>query len=66
MINTFLFVAGINTLLETSFGARLPVVTTASYAFLIPVISIALSSRFSTVVNPRQVASYILLIPSNF
>ncbi|GMY38734.1 nucleobase-ascorbate transporter 4 [Fagus crenata] len=54
VINTFLFVAGINTLLETSFGARLPVVTTASYAFLIPVISIALSSRFSTIVDPRQ------------
>ncbi|KAM3694866.1 hypothetical protein ACB098_07G086800 [Castanea mollissima] len=54
LINTFLFVAGINTLLQTAFGTRLPVVTGPSYAFIIPIISIALSRRFSDYVEPHE------------
>ncbi|KAL0000259.1 hypothetical protein SO802_019861 [Lithocarpus litseifolius] len=54
VINTFLFVAGINTLLQTAFGTRLPVVTGPSYAFSIPIISIALSRRFSDYVEPHE------------
>ncbi|CAK7330189.1 unnamed protein product [Dovyalis caffra] len=57
MINTLLFVAGINTLLQTWFGSRLPVVIGGSYAFIIPTITIALSTNNSTNViflSPRQ------------
>ncbi|KAF5444296.1 hypothetical protein F2P56_036782 [Juglans regia] len=54
VIDTFLFVAGINTLLQTLFGTRLPVVMGASYAFIIPIISITLSRRFSVFTDPRQ------------
>ncbi|XVF44969.1 hypothetical protein PTKIN_Ptkin02bG0165900 [Pterospermum kingtungense] len=54
VINTILFVAGINTLLQTFFGTRLPVVMGASYAFIIPTISIAFSRRYSIFIDPRQ------------
>lgn len=63
MINTLVFVAGINTLLQTWFGTRLPVVIGGSYAFIIPTITIALSTNSSTNViflSPRQVS----LVPS--
>ncbi|XP_027366401.1 nucleobase-ascorbate transporter 4 isoform X1 [Abrus precatorius] len=53
-IQTLLFVAAINTLLQTWFGTRLPVVVGASYAFLIPSISVAFSSRMSIFVDPHQ------------
>lgn len=54
VINTVLFVAGINTLLQTLFGTRLPVVIGGSYAFIIPTVSIALSRRYSNFVDPHQ------------
>ncbi|KAJ6948816.1 hypothetical protein NC651_002971 [Populus alba x Populus x berolinensis] len=57
MINTLLFVAGINTLLQTWFGTRLPVVIGGPYAFSIPTITISLSTNNSTNVifrTPRQ------------
>ncbi|XWS54670.1 hypothetical protein CRYUN_Cryun10bG0108400 [Craigia yunnanensis] len=54
VINTVLFVAGINTLLQTFFGTRLPVVIGGSYAFIIPTISIALSRRYSNFIDPHQ------------
>ncbi|MBA0619771.1 hypothetical protein Godav_005578, partial [Gossypium davidsonii] len=54
VINTVLFVAGINTLLQTLFGSRLPVVIGGSYAFIIPTISIALSRRYSIFVDPHR------------
>lgn len=54
VIDTFLFVAGINTLLQTWFGTRLPVVMGASYAFILPIITISLSRRFDVYVDPHQ------------
>ncbi|KAL4347139.1 hypothetical protein GQ457_17G011710 [Hibiscus cannabinus] len=54
VINTILFVSGINTLLQTLFGTRLPVVIGASYAYIIPSISVALSRRYSFIIDPRQ------------
>ncbi|KAF9675791.1 hypothetical protein SADUNF_Sadunf09G0069500 [Salix dunnii] len=57
MINTLIFVAGINTLLQTWFGTRLPVVVGGSYAFIIPTITIALSTNNRTNIiflSPRQ------------
>lgn len=47
VIQTLLFVAGLNTLLQTSFGTRLPAVIGGSYTFVAPTISIILSGRWS-------------------
>ncbi|XP_010546016.1 PREDICTED: nucleobase-ascorbate transporter 6-like [Tarenaya hassleriana] len=52
VVQTILFVAGINTLLQTLFGTRLPAVIGASYTFVPTTISIILSSRFSDTSNP--------------
>ncbi|ERN18603.1 hypothetical protein AMTRI_Chr12g239140 [Amborella trichopoda] len=54
VIQTALFVAGINTLLQTYFGTRLPVVIGGSYTFVIPTISIILANRYSNVPDPHQ------------
>ncbi|OIV91146.1 hypothetical protein TanjilG_30368 [Lupinus angustifolius] len=54
MIQTLLFVSAINTLLQTLFGTRLPVVMGASYAFLIPATTIAFSSRMTIFLDPHQ------------
>ncbi|KAL1551263.1 Nucleobase-ascorbate transporter 6 [Salvia divinorum] len=47
VIQTLLFVAGWNTLLQTWFGTRLPVVIGGSYTFVAPTISIILSGRWN-------------------
>ncbi|PWA40853.1 Xanthine/uracil/vitamin C permease [Artemisia annua] len=47
VIQTLLFVAGWNTLLQTLFGTRLPTVIGGSYTFVAPTISIILSNRFN-------------------
>ncbi|XP_044488420.1 nucleobase-ascorbate transporter 4-like [Mangifera indica] len=54
VINTLLFVAGLNTLTQTLFGTRLPVVMGGSYAFIIPTVSIAISNRFDICIDPHQ------------
>lgn len=46
VIQTLLFVSGLNTLLQTSFGTRLPAVVGGSYTFVAPTISIILSGRW--------------------
>nr|TKV91044.1 hypothetical protein SEVIR_9G069200v2 [Setaria viridis] len=40
VVQTMLFVTGINTMLQTLFGTRLPTIIGGSYAFTIPIISI--------------------------
>ena len=40
VVQTLLFVEGINTLLQTLFGTRLPIVIGGSYAFMVPIVSI--------------------------
>lgn len=55
MIQTLLFVAGINTLLQTLFGTRLPAVIGGSYTFVAATISIILSGRFSDTLDPVDV-----------
>ncbi|KAM0864590.1 hypothetical protein ACQ4PT_043819 [Festuca glaucescens] len=40
VVQTLLFVTGINTLLQTLFGTRLPTVIGGSYAYVVPVLSI--------------------------
>lgn len=55
VIQTLLFVAGVNTLLQTWFGTRLPVVIGGSFRFIIPAVFIALSNRYNTYIDPREV-----------
>ncbi|KAI3788222.1 hypothetical protein L2E82_00978 [Cichorium intybus] len=53
VIQSLLFVAGLNTLLQTLFGTRLPAVIGSSYTFVAPTISIILLGRWS---DPDPVA----------
>ncbi|KAF8390359.1 hypothetical protein HHK36_024884 [Tetracentron sinense] len=54
VIQTLLFVAGINTLHQTLFGTRLPAVIGGSYTFVVPTISIILAGRYSDIVDPHE------------
>lgn len=52
VIQTLLFVAGINTLNQTLFGTRLPAVIGGSYTFVAPTISIILAGRYNNIGDP--------------
>ncbi|KAH0449429.1 hypothetical protein IEQ34_020121 [Dendrobium chrysotoxum] len=54
VVQTLLFVGGINTLIQTLFGTRLPTIIGGSYAFLIPIISIIHDSSFSQIANDHE------------
>ncbi|KAG9135106.1 hypothetical protein Leryth_011594 [Lithospermum erythrorhizon] len=54
VIQTLLFVSGINTLLQTLFGTRLPVVIGGSFRFIVPALFIALNNRYAIYVDPRE------------
>ncbi|XP_058190582.1 nucleobase-ascorbate transporter 4-like [Rhododendron vialii] len=54
VIQTSLFVAGLNTLLQTWFGSRLPVVIGPSYSFIAPALFIVLSDRYSIYIDPLE------------
>jgi solute carrier family 23 (nucleobase transporter), member 1 len=50
-----MFVSGINTLCQTFFGTRLPVVIGVSYTFVAPTISIILAGRYNNEPDPHDV-----------
>uniref|UniRef100_A0A2P2M7N6 Nucleobase-ascorbate transporter 6 n=1 Tax=Rhizophora mucronata TaxID=61149 RepID=A0A2P2M7N6_RHIMU len=54
VIQTLLFVAGLNTLLQSLFGTRLPAVIGGSYTFVPTAISIILAGRFSDIQDPIE------------
>ncbi|OMO78444.1 Xanthine/uracil/vitamin C permease [Corchorus olitorius] len=54
VIQTLLFVAGLNTLLQSLFGSRLPAVIGGSYTFVPTTISIILAGRFSDTSDPIE------------
>lgn len=56
MIQTVLFVAGINTLFQTLFGTRLPAIIGASYTFVPSIISIIMARRYHDIVDPIEVS----------
>lgn len=62
VVQSLLFASGINTLLQTFFGTRLPVVIGGSFRFILPALSIAFSNRYSIYINPRDVSIYTILI----
>lgn len=59
VVQTLLFVEGINTLLQTLFGTRLPTVIGGSYAFMVPIISIIHDSSLSRIEDPHLVSKPI-------
>ncbi|KAF5472948.1 hypothetical protein F2P56_009603 [Juglans regia] len=54
VVQTLLFVEGINTLLQTLFGTRLPTVIGGSYAFMVPIISIIHDKSLMSIDDPHQ------------
>ncbi|XP_008793044.2 nucleobase-ascorbate transporter 2-like [Phoenix dactylifera] len=54
VVQTLLFVTGINTLLQTLFGTRLPTVIGGSYAFVVPIISIIHDSSLTRIPNDHE------------
>lgn len=55
VIQTVLFVSGINTLIQTVLGTRLPAVMGNSFYFLLPTISIVLSPDLVSIPDPNEV-----------
>ncbi|KAG5612957.1 hypothetical protein H5410_024238 [Solanum commersonii] len=53
IVQTLLFTSGVNTLLQSLFGTRLPLVMGGSYAYLIPMISIIQANKFSVLQDPE-------------
>ncbi|XP_010035524.2 nucleobase-ascorbate transporter 1 [Eucalyptus grandis] len=54
VIQTLLFVAGINTLLQALFGTRLPAVVGGSFAYVIPIVYIIGDSRLQKIDDPQE------------
>lgn len=55
VVQTLLFLQGVNTLLQTLFGTRLPTVIGGSYAFMVPIISIIHDSSLTRIEDPQLV-----------
>ncbi|KAF7023912.1 hypothetical protein CFC21_036335, partial [Triticum aestivum] len=54
VVQTLLFVTGINTLLQSLFGTRLPTVIGGSYAFVIPVMAIVQDSSLAAIPDDHE------------
>ncbi|RXH72886.1 hypothetical protein DVH24_012570 [Malus domestica] len=55
VVQTMLFVSGLNTLLQSLFGTRLPTVVMGSYTYIIPTASIILANRYKAFTDPHEV-----------
>ncbi|KAM1527202.1 hypothetical protein ACFX1Z_016724 [Malus domestica] len=54
VVQTMLFVSGLNTLLQSLFGTRLPTVVMGSYTYIIPTASIILANRYKAFTDPHE------------
>ena len=54
MIQTIFFVSGLNTLLNTTFGSRLPAVIAGSFSFLTPTFSIIADPALQAIQDPDE------------
>ncbi|KAK2995997.1 hypothetical protein RJ640_017361 [Escallonia rubra] len=54
VVQTLLFVEGINTFLQTLFGTRLPTVVGGSWAFIVPIISIIHDPSLAGIPDPHS------------
>ena len=61
VVQTLLFVGGVNTLLQSLFGTRLPTVIGGSWAFMVPIISIIHDPSLQRITDPHAVCSAFLL-----
>lgn len=61
-VQSVLFVSAINTLVQTYFGARLPVVMGNSFYFLPMLLSIVNRGGIIDTPDPHEVLSYLLLV----
>ncbi|KAL9253543.1 Nucleobase-ascorbate transporter 6-like protein [Drosera capensis] len=52
VIQTLLFVAGLNTLLQSTFGTRLPAVMGGSLTYIVPTLSIIQAGRYKNIPDP--------------
>jgi xanthine/uracil permease len=55
VLQTILFVSGINTLIQTTIGSRLPVVMGISFAYIVPIISVINNGSLQTIADPHIV-----------
>jgi nucleobase transporter 1/2 len=55
VIQTILFLSGINTLLQVHFGTRLPAVMGGSYTYIYPAVAIIISPRYLIIIDPFEV-----------
>ena len=58
VVQTLLFVTGINMLLQSLFGTQLPTVIGGSYAFLIPVMAIVQDSSLAAIPDDHEVSNH--------
>jgi nucleobase transporter 1/2 len=61
VVQTLLFVTGINTLLQSLFGTRLPTVIGGSYAFVIPIVAIIQDSSLAGIPDGHEVSDCLCL-----
>ncbi|RAL54741.1 hypothetical protein DM860_001869 [Cuscuta australis] len=54
VMQTLLFISGLNTLFQSLFGVRLPSIIGGSYAYLIPITSIIQTRRLQHIVDPHM------------
>ncbi|XP_058772700.1 putative nucleobase-ascorbate transporter 10 [Vicia villosa] len=54
VIQSLLFVSGLNTFLQSLFGTRLPIVVVGSYTYIIPILSIVQASRYNAYSDPYE------------
>lgn len=57
VIQTLLFVAGINTLLQALFGTRLPAVVGGSFSYVIPIAYIVSDHKLQRIAEPHEVST---------
>jgi xanthine/uracil permease len=53
VLETILFVSGVNTLIQTTIGSRLPVVMGISFAYIVPIISVINDGNLQTIADPQ-------------
>lgn len=66
VVQTLLFVEGINTLLQTLFGTRLPTVIGGSYAFMVPIISIIHDPSLMSIQDDHVVSLFFFFLGPSF
>lgn len=62
VVQTLLFVGGVNTLVQTLFGTRLPTVIGGSWAFMVPIISIIRDPALQRIPDDHMVSNVIYYV----